>query len=112
MADRDSLPFIEALYKEVLRWEPLGPIGIPHRYSADHDDEYNGRRECPSICIVYDNARLGMRIPANSMIIANIWHMLRDPKVYKNPGRFNPARFLGPDSESNPEDVVFGFGRR
>lgn len=42
LADRASLPYTEALYKEVLRWQPLGPIGIPHRYSATCDDEYNG----------------------------------------------------------------------
>lgn len=95
LADRASLPYVEALYKEVFRWIPLGPIGVPHKYSANSDDEYRG-----------------MRIPANSMIIANLWNMLQDQAVYKDPTKFNPARYLGPGAESNPEDVVFGFGRR
>ncbi|GAB1525335.1 hypothetical protein RhiTH_008494 [Rhizoctonia solani] len=95
LADRDLLPYVEALYKEVLRWQPLGPIGIPHRLGSDIDDEYKG-----------------MRIPANAMVIANIWNMVRDPAVYHDPETFNPSRYLGPESESNPEDVVFGFGRR
>lgn len=53
-----------------------------------------------------------MRIPAGSMVLPNIWYMLQDPAVYKDPTKFNPARFLGPEPESNPEDVAFGFGRR
>ncbi|KAF8191496.1 cytochrome P450 [Mycena galopus ATCC 62051] len=38
--DRANLPYIEALTKEVLRWRPVGPIGIPRR--AMKDDWYNG----------------------------------------------------------------------
>lgn len=41
-ADRTSLPYVEAIYKEVLRWQPLAPFGIPHRYSSEKDDEYLG----------------------------------------------------------------------
>ncbi|GAB1520438.1 hypothetical protein RhiTH_003513 [Rhizoctonia solani] len=40
--DRDSLPYIEAIYKEVLRWQPLAPIGIPRKLALNHDDEYEG----------------------------------------------------------------------
>jgi len=28
--DRDSLPYIDAIVKEILRWHPVLPIGIPH----------------------------------------------------------------------------------
>ncbi|CUA71257.1 O-methylsterigmatocystin oxidoreductase [Rhizoctonia solani] len=94
-SDLDFLPYVEALYKEVLRWQPLGPIGIPHRFGSDTDDEYKG-----------------MRIPANAMVIANIWNMLQDPDIYQSPENFNPSRYLGTNQEPNPEDVVFGFGRR
>ena len=27
MADQPSLPYVEALVKEVLRWNPVGPLG-------------------------------------------------------------------------------------
>ncbi|EUC59551.1 cytochrome P450 family oxidoreductase [Rhizoctonia solani AG-3 Rhs1AP] len=93
--DHDSLPYVEAIYKEVLRWQPLAPIGIPRKLASESDDEYSG-----------------MRIPSGTNIIANAWCMLRDPDAYKNPERFNPSRFLGSHPESNPEDIIFGFGRR
>ena len=53
-SDRPSLPYINALVKELLRWHPATPIGVPHRVVAD--DEYNG-------CV----------IPGGATIFANIW---------------------------------------
>ncbi|CAE6504044.1 unnamed protein product [Rhizoctonia solani] len=41
--------------------------------------------------------------------IANQWAMSNDEKVYTNPERFDPSRFLDP---STPEAPAFGFGRR
>lgn len=38
--DRASLPYIEALYREVLRWRPAGPLSVPH--SSTMDDIYRG----------------------------------------------------------------------
>ncbi len=42
--------------------------------------------------------------------------MMHDPKTYPNPEAFDPERYLtngvpNPDAP-NPEDVVFGYGRR
>jgi cytochrome P450 len=42
-SDRASLPYVEALYKEVLRWNPAVPFGLPHRLEWDKDDVYNGK---------------------------------------------------------------------
>jgi cytochrome P450 len=53
--DRESLVYIEALIKEVLRWAPVVPLSIPHRNTQE--DEYEG-----------------MKIPKGSMIIANVWY--------------------------------------
>ncbi|KAK0204332.1 cytochrome P450 [Desarmillaria ectypa] len=46
------------------------------------------------------------------MIVVNIWNITHDPTIHKRPHDFNPSRFLGPEPERNPRDVIFGFGRR
>lgn len=38
--DREQLPMLRAVVKEVLRWRPPVPTGIPH--SLEKDDVYNG----------------------------------------------------------------------
>ncbi|KAG2156216.1 cytochrome P450 [Suillus clintonianus] len=95
-ADRHSLPYTEALVKEVLRWNVVGPTGIAHR-------------------LIEDDIHDGYYIPKGSLIIPNIWYMLNDPQTYADPSEFNPERFLakdGKEAETDPRTVVFGFGRR
>lgn len=38
--DRPSLPFIEALFREVMRFRPVLPLGVAH--AAIEDDIYEG----------------------------------------------------------------------
>ena len=33
--DRDRLPYVSALCKEVHRWHPAGPLGVAHRVMRD-----------------------------------------------------------------------------
>jgi cytochrome P450 len=94
-ADRASLPYIEALTKELLRWS----VTIP---SVDH-------------CTTEDDIHDGYYIPKGSLIVPNIWFMLNNPQTYANPSEFNPERFLakdGKEPETDPRTVCFGFGRR
>lgn len=42
-SDRGSLPYLEALYKEVSRWHPVVPLGIPHALDSKTDDNYRGK---------------------------------------------------------------------
>ncbi|KAA1466823.1 cytochrome P450 [Dentipellis sp. KUC8613] len=96
-ADRPSLPYLECVMKELYRWSAPVPLGIPHRCMKD--DEYRG----------YD-------IPADTMVIPNIWAMTRDEDIYMDPHRFFPERFWNQDPETaeatDPKNLVFGFGRR
>ncbi|KAG8716133.1 hypothetical protein FRC11_008614 [Ceratobasidium sp. 423] len=111
-SDRDSLPYIEAVYKEVLRWHPAVPIGLPHLMTAAVDDEFRGRRSSPTsyFGLTLDE---GMRIPRGSVVFAMIGNMLYNPQMYPDPHIFNPERFTGPpeNMERNPENIIFGFGR-
>lgn len=96
-SDKDDLPYIDAVVKELLRWNPPIPISVPRRVSQD--DTYRN-----------------YSIPAGATVIENIWAVLHDPTIYNDPETFNPDRFLK-DGEINPlvynpEDRVFGSGRR
>ena len=51
--DRDSLPYVGCLIKELLRFNAVAPL-VPH--SLDEDDVYEG-----------------YRIPKGTWIMANIW---------------------------------------
>jgi len=53
-ADRERLPYVDAMVKEVLRWHPVAPMGLPH--TSTKEDVING------YCI-----------PEGSMIFANVW---------------------------------------
>ena len=89
-ADKDKLPYIDAVVKEVLRWRPVSAGGIPH--AVIQDDEY-----------------MGYHIPKGATVIGNHWSIHLDEDIYKNPYIFNPNRWIeNPDLPFAP----FGFGRR
>ncbi|KAF5684660.1 oxidoreductase [Fusarium denticulatum] len=93
LSDRQRLPYVNALVKEVLRWHPVGPMCLPH--TSSQDDVINGHL-----------------IPKGAMILPNIWQICHDPANYHDPMAFKPERFLGPEAETDPGRFVFGFGRR
>ncbi|KAF9070685.1 cytochrome P450 [Rhodocollybia butyracea] len=93
-SDRGSLPYIDAIVKEVLRWNPVAPLGLPHM--ATKEDEFGG-----------------YRIPAGTLVLGNSWTILHDPTTYPDPMAFNPDRFLSNDPAIvDPVYVAFGYGRR
>lgn len=53
-SDRESLPYVNALVKEVIRWHTVAPIGVPHR--SLEDDVYAGHF-----------------IPGGSIVMVNQW---------------------------------------
>lgn len=52
--DRENLPYMDALVKEVFRWHPVVPMGVSHTSTQD------------DICE-------GYFIPKGSSVLANIW---------------------------------------
>jgi len=96
-ADRSSLPYIQALIKEALRWQMVTPCAVPHLTSED--DEYKG-----------------YFIPKGAVVVGNAWSLLHDPVEFPNPEEFRPDRFLKDGSLDpsvrDPETACFGFGRR
>ncbi|KAF8908536.1 cytochrome P450 [Gymnopilus junonius] len=93
--DRPSLPYIDALYREILRFRPPVPMGVAH--ALTEDDYYKG-----------------YFIPKGTMILPNIWAMTRDESIYPEPLQFKPERFLDANGNLNDDGRVlaYGFGRR
>jgi len=95
-SDRITLPYIDAMTKESMRWQLVVPLAVPHM--CTNDDEYNG-----------------YNIPKGSIVIGNSWSILHDPATFSEPEEYNPERYLK-DGKLNPNvlspDVAFGYGRR
>jgi len=109
----ESLPYIKAIMKEIARWGPVNPLGLPHRVVEDD---------------VYENHL----IPKGATVFGNIWyaiehlpafitticlpHLYRaiahDEEVYPDPFTFDPSRHLGDKPQLDPFKFIFGFGRR
>jgi len=101
-ADAPHLPYVRAIIREVIRWRPVLPLGLPH--IAKDEDWYEG-----------------MFIPKGVTCIANIWQCNHDRAVFGDDADdFRPERHLGDNGEllSGPKvtslegHVSFGFGRR
>ncbi|KAJ6788835.1 hypothetical protein PWT90_05938 [Aphanocladium album] len=93
LADRENLPYIDSLVKEIHRWSPVTPLGLPHAASQN---------------ISYNN----FTIPQGSILLPAVWWFLHDPQRYQNPDVFEPERFLYPRNEPDSTAIAFGFGRR
>lgn len=96
-ADAGSIPYVDAIINEVLRWKPAVTVCIPH--GALKDDHYEG-----------------YVIPKGAIVIANICAILQDEAVYgPRTNEFRPERFLLKDGALNTSmntDAAFGYGRR
>ncbi|THU95916.1 cytochrome P450 [Dendrothele bispora CBS 962.96] len=99
-SDAKQLPYIQALVKEVLRWKPSTPSGLPHQLTKD--DYYDG-----------------YFMPSRTIYIANLWAINRDAEVYgADANDFRPERHL--DDNGNLKDdrsevhghFSYGFGHR
>ncbi|KZV88589.1 cytochrome P450 [Exidia glandulosa HHB12029] len=91
--DRPRLPYVEAVMKECMRYNTIGPMALAH--CARREDEY-----------------AGIRIPRGATVYSNIWAVTRDERIYSDPEVFRPERFIGEKAERDPWDIIFGFGLR
>lgn len=92
-ADRENLPYVNAVVEEAQRWHPIAPMGLAH--AVDSEDTVND-----------------FRILKGALLVPVVWWFTRDPEVYHNPEQFKPERFFAPYNESLATDATFGFGRR
>ncbi|TFK69827.1 cytochrome P450 [Pluteus cervinus] len=95
----ENVPYLHAVVKEALRWQPALPLAAPH--ATCEDDVYRG-----------------YAIPKGTTVVGNSWAMLRDESLFgPETDVFKPERFLTQDRDAldpsvpDPE-MAFGFGRR
>ncbi|KAI0030471.1 cytochrome P450 [Vararia minispora EC-137] len=100
--DRVHLSYITAVVREVMRWKPATPIGVPHM--SEEDEWYEG-----------------MFIPKGTICMANAAACNMDPQLYgADATDFNPDRYLDEKGQLKPSPpdtkdeghITYGFGRR
>ncbi len=102
-SDAPKLPILRSIGKEIIRWRPPVPTGVPHE--AEKDDVYDG-----------------YLIKKGTLVHATEWARRSDESLYPNPEEFNPDRYLDPKFPTYKEPLtkypnvvnhhVFGYGRR
>ncbi|KAF8840535.1 cytochrome P450 [Paxillus ammoniavirescens] len=93
--DRSLLPYVEAIMRETMRWQP--PVALM-MHSTTSSDVYKG-----------------FYIPEGVAVVANTWAISRDETRYPNASQFIPERFFASEGRLNDDDpaqFIFGFGRR
>ncbi|XP_018715840.2 cytochrome P450 CYP82D47-like [Eucalyptus grandis] len=98
-SDVKNLIYLQAIVKETLRLYPPVPV--------------NGLKSSMEECTF----SVGFRIPAGTRLLLNAWKIQRDERVWSNPDRFEPERFLTTHENvdvrgQNFELIPFGAGRR
>ncbi|KAG0434422.1 hypothetical protein HPB47_019120 [Ixodes persulcatus] len=96
-ADRTRMPFTMAAIWEMYRWKTISPLGIP-RGATD------------------DTHIRGFFIPKGTVVIANLWAVHMDPKLWTKPDEFDPRRFMDEEGRgilAKPEYLIpFSIGKR
>ncbi|KRH07449.1 hypothetical protein GLYMA_16G089900v4 [Glycine max] len=97
-SDIKNLTYLQAIIKETLRLYPPAPL--------------TGIREVMEDCCV-----AGYHVPKGTRLLINLWNLQRDPKVWPNPNKFEPERFLTTHHDinfmsQNFELIPFSIGRR
>ncbi|KAF8996838.1 cytochrome P450 [Cyathus striatus] len=91
--DMDKLPYVGGVVSECYRWATPAPLGLPR-------------------LLTEDDVMMGYKLPKGTIVMPNSWAMLRDEIVYPRATEFIPERFIGKESQPDPREHVFGYGRR
>ena len=97
MDDRSSLPYLEAAINETARLGSTAPLILPHRTTCD-------------------TSLSGYKIPKHTHVIFNLYAIHHDERHWKDPGDFQPERWLDEDGKYTPGKhesfLPFSAGKR
>jgi len=74
-----------------MRVRPIAPFSIPHSTLANTEVA-------------------GYTIPANTMVLVNLWSGPQDSNVFPEPLEFRPERYLDKDGKVINRESMIGFG--
>jgi len=94
-ADRSHTPYTEAVITEIQRCASVSPnAGFPRVAKRDINI-------------------MGFNIPKGTHVWANTDYLVRNPKAFPNPGRFNPEHHYKDGKHlPHPHVIPFGYGKR
>ncbi|KAL6030885.1 hypothetical protein STEG23_032330 [Scotinomys teguina] len=93
-ADRESMPYTNAVIHEVQRMGNIIPLNVPREVTAD-------------------STLAGFHLPKGTMVLTNLTALHRDPKKWATPDTFNPEHFLENGQFKKRESFLpFSIGKR
>uniref|UniRef100_A0A8C6IKQ9 unspecific monooxygenase n=1 Tax=Mus spicilegus TaxID=10103 RepID=A0A8C6IKQ9_MUSSI len=94
LADRESMPYTNAVIHEVQRMGNIIPLNVPREVAMDTNLN-------------------GFHLPKGTMVLTNLTALHRDPKEWATPDVFNPEHFLENGQFKKRESFLpFSMGKR
>ncbi|KAJ8618945.1 hypothetical protein MRB53_015131 [Persea americana] len=75
-----KLEYLQAVVKETMRMKPIAPLAVPHKAARDTTLD-------------------GLHVAEGTTVLVNLYALHYDPKVWDEPDRFKPERFMESSKE-------------